>query len=548
MTYSPRFLATGALAFWLATHCAALAEVKMPAIFGDHMVLQQDLPIPVWGTADPGEAVTVTVGANTAKATAGADGKWQAKLDPPAPSAQAVTMTVSGKNTLSFKDVLIGEVWVCSGQSNMEFPLSGSHNAQTVVPEATDPQLRLFHVKNTTAHTPASDVVGKWEICAPDPASKFTAVGYFFGKELRDKLKRPVGLIESNWGGTPAEAWTPLEGFKKDAVLAHYIDRWKQLDAAFEKALADYPALKAANDKAVEAWNEKYGAQWNASNREWGAARDKAIVAKQSPPPRPTPPAPMPPRLEDPNGGPSSPSTLYDGMVAPLEPYAIRGAIWYQGESNAGKAEEYRTLFPRMIKEWRETWGEGDFPFLWVQLAGFQPSDTPDAWPNLRDAQAQTLSLPATGMATAIDIGLPDNIHPMDKLDVGKRLALAAMHVAYGKDLVYSGPMFKAVEKEGNALRVEYEDTGSGLKIGKAPWIGPHASMLPEDKLVGFEVAGADGQWKPADAKIDGQSVVVSSADVPSPVEVRYDWKAYPEGNLYNKEDLPATPFHAKAG
>ena len=252
----------------------------------------------------------------------------------------------------------------------------------------------------------------------------------------------------------------------------------------------------------------------------------------------------MPQRPQDPTGGSGAPGTLFNGMIAPLEPYAIRGAIWYQGESNAGRAEEYRTLFPRMITDWRETWGEGDFPFLFVQLAGFGNDDV--GWPIVRDAQAQTLSLPKTGMATAVDIGLPENIHPMDKLDVGKRLALAAMHVAYDQRLVYSGPVFESVKRDGSALDVTFKHVRTGLVIGKSPWIGPGAEALPMDHLVGFELAGADGKWTPADAKIDANTVVVSSTAVPSPVEVRYDWKAYPEGNLYNKAGLPAPPFHGK--
>jgi sialate O-acetylesterase len=231
-------------------------------------------------------------------------------------------------------------------------------------------------------------------------------------------------------------------------------------------------------------------------------------------------------------------------MVEPLQPYAIRGAIWYQGEGNSGLADEYRTLFPRMITDWRRTWGEGDFPFLWVQLAGYGTAD--ENWANLRDAQAQTLSLPNTGMATAVDIGLWYNIHPMDKMDVGKRLALAARHVAYGESLVYSGPVFQSVTKEGSNLRVAFQDIGGGLEIGKAPWVGPNVDVLPTDHLVGFEVAGGDGKWQPADAKIDGSTIIVSSAAVSNPAEVRYDWKASPQGNLYNKEGLPAPPFHGK--
>jgi sialate O-acetylesterase len=332
---------------------------------------------------------------------------------------------------------------------------------------------------------------------------------------------------------------------KKDAALGHYVDRWKQIDAGYEKAAADYPGAKSAYEKALDEWNKLHAKEYQAALAQWQQDVTKAATAKATPPPRPALPAPTPVAPQDPTGGPSAPSTLYDGMVAPLEPYAIRGAIWYQGESNASRADEYGTLFPRMIKDWRETWGEGDFPFLFVQLAGFHADDS-DNWPKLREAQAKTLSLPKTGMATAVDIGLPDNIHPMDKLDVGKRLALVARHVAYGESLVYSGPTVTMVMVEGNGLRLTFSDLGGGLMIGKAPWVGPNAKVLPEDRLVGFEVAGVDGKWVPADAKIDGNTVVVSSAAVPKPIAVRYDWKAYPEGNLYNKEGLPAPPFQQK--
>jgi sialate O-acetylesterase len=545
MKYSPRFLIVGTLSLWLAGHSAALANVRMPAIFGDHMVLQQDLPVPVWGTADPGEAVTVTLGAQSAKATAGTDGKWSVKLAPLAAAAQAGTMTVAGKNTVTFNDVLIGEVWVCSGQSNMQFGLGGAHNAQTEVPKASDPRMRLFKVGTRTAHTPAPDVSGKWVLCAPATASGFSAVGYFFGKELRGKLNRPVGLIETDWGGTPAQAWTSLDGLKQDAVLAHYVAAWNQIEANYQKAVAAQPAEKAAYNAAMKEWTDKYAKDFQAANAKWMEAEKQAQQSKLPPPPRPVPAAPMPRQPNDPQGGSNGAATLYNGMVEPLQPYAIRGVIWYQGEANAGQSEEYRTLFPRMIKDWRRTWGEGDFPFLWVQLAGFGADSV--GWPNLRDAQAQTLSLPNTGMATAVDIGLMANIHPMDKLDVGKRLALAARHVAYGEDLVYSGPVPQAVTRDPAGVRVAFREVGSGLEIGSAPWVGPGCVPLPTDHLTGFELAGADGKWQPADAKIDGNAVVVSSKAVPSPVTVRYDWKGTPDGNLYNKEGLPAPPFRGDA-
>jgi sialate O-acetylesterase len=517
----------------------------MPSIFGDHMVLQDQIPIPVWGTADPGEAVTVTLGGTSAKATAGGDGKWEVKLPPMPASAGAVTVTVAGKNTLSFQDVLIGEVWVCSGQSNMAFALASAHNSKTALPQANDPQMRLFLVTRNDSHLPAADVQGKWELCTPRSAAGFSAVGYFFGEELRAKLGKPVGLIGTYWGGTPAEAWTSLDGLGKEPSLAHYLDRWKQIDASYQKTIATYPAAEKAYSAAMADWNARYGKDYAAALAQWTKDAAQAAQAHQSPPPRPVPPAPMPPKPADPAGGPGAPATLYNGMVAPIQGYAIRGVIWYQGETNAPRALEYRTLFPRMITDWREKWGEGNFPFLFVQLAGFHRDDTED-WPNLRDAQLSTLSLPETGMATAVDIGLPGNIHPMDKVDVGKRLALLARHIAYGEDLVDSGPIFREAKRDGAGLRIEFQDVGSGLEIGQAPWVGPGAPVLPTDHLVGFEVAGADGQWKPADAKIDGDAVVVSSPEVPAPVSVRYDWKSYPEGNLYNKEGLPASPFRGK--
>ena len=544
MTLTPRFLLPAALSLGLAAPSAALADVKMPAIFGDHMVLQQNLPVPVWGAADPGEAVTVTFGSASASATAGPDGKWSVKLPALSPDAQPGALKVAGKNTVVFNDVLVGEVWVCSGQSNMEFPFAEAHNVATELPKANDPQMRLFHVKTRTAHLPAPDVVGTWQLCTPATVPSFTAVGYFFGKELRARYNRPVGLIETNVGGTPAQAWTSLEGLKQDAVLSHYVNEWNRVDANFQKACAGYAAANAAYLAARKEWQAKYGREAYQTFLKWKQDCTEAIAARHPLPPKPILPVPEPLQPADPQGGPGGAATLYNGMVAPLQPYAIRGAIWYQGEANTGAAAEYRTLFARMITDWRRTWGEGDFPFLWVQLAGFNRDDI--GWPALRESQAQTLSLPNTGMATAVDIGLWYNIHPMDKLDVGKRLALVARHVAYGEDLVYSGPVFQAVAKDTAGLRVTFQDTGSGLDIEKSPWIGPNVDPLPTDHLVGFELAGADGKWVPADAKIDGNAVLVSSASVTSPVEVRYDWKGSPQGNLYNKEGLPAPPFHGK--
>ena len=525
---------------------AVLANVKMPAIFSDHMVLQQGMPVPVWGMADPGEAVTVTVAGQSAKATADAGGKWMAKLPSLGLSSKPVTMTVTGSNTVTINDVLIGEVWMCSGQTNMDFPLRSAHNANTELPDTTDLQMRFFHVRNKTAHTPAPDVMGRWEVSGTQSAANFSAVGYFFGKELRMKLKQPVGLIQASWGWSPAEAWVSLDALQKEPALAHYNDAWKKVDAAYAAAMAAHPAAQAAYAAAIKDWTAKYGKDYDAAMAQWKVASASAAAAKQSPPPRPTPPVPRPTPVIDPAGGQASPSTLFNGMVAPIIPYAIRGSIWYQGEGNAAgpRADEYRTLFPAMIKNWREKWGEGDFPIIFVQLSGYGRDDI--GLPKARDAQAQALSLPNTAMATAIDIGVPTNNPSPDKLDVGKRLALAARHVAYGEKLAYSGPVFQSATKEGDAIRVKFSDSGTGLVIGQAPWVDATAKALPTDQLTGFELAGADGKSSPADAKIDGNAVVVSGTAVSTPVEVRYDWKAYPQGNLYNKEGLSAPPFDAK--
>jgi sialate O-acetylesterase len=550
MMHSFRRAALGAATFFLAATLSLQADVKLPAIFGDHMVLQEGMKLPVWGTAAPGEAVTVTVGTETAQATARADGKWQANLAPLQEGSAPVTLTVAGKNTVTFSDVLIGDVWICSGQSNMEFDLGGvksfggAANAATAVPAANDPQLRLFVVSKKTSLDPLSDVTGKWQVCTPESAGLFSAVGYFFGHELRTTLNRPIGLIGTYWGGTPAQAWTSLSGLETDPVLKHYADTYEKNKADFPKNTADFPAQMAAYKTAVTAWNAGDGTAYNEALKSWTAAAKQAEVANQMPPPKPVPATPMPHPPVTPDGGQNAPTTLFNGMIAPLIPFAFKGAIWYQGESNAGAPIEYRSLFPAMITDWRQKWNEGDFPFLFVQLAAYQAGPV-QSWPFLREAQLKTLSLPNTGMATAIDIGNPKDIHPKDKLDVGQRLALAARHIAYGEKLVYSGPMYETMKVDDSTIRVNFSQEGGGLVIGSAPWVAPGYQPLPTTSLLGFTVAGADNKFVPADAKIDGDVVVVSSPQVPNPVSVRYDWANAPEGNLYNKENLPASSFRS---
>ncbi len=527
----------------------------MPTIFGDHMVLQQGTKLPVWGTAAAGEKVTVTVGTETGSATAGADGKWRVTLAPLPAGTAPVTMTVAGKNTLTFSDVLVGDVWICSGQSNMQFALGGEDNATAALAAANQPLIRLFTVPDKTALTPNADIPGaKWEVCTPDTAKGFTAVGYHFGLEIQKMTGQPVGLIHTSWGGTPAQAWTSIEKLQSDPVLKHYADDYAKLAAAYPQAAAAYPAAEAAFRAAITKWRQDNGLPENATAQEMNAANAKAAAEKRPQAPKlPTPP----------DGGAHAPSILFNSMIAPLIPYAIKGAIWYQGESNAGAGLEYATLFPAMITDWRARWGEGDFPFLWVQLAKYTEPNRGFAL--IREAQLKTLALPKTGMAVAFDIGDQFNIHPKDKADVGHRLALAAKHVAYGQDLVYSGPIYAAMKVEGATVHVSFTQVGGGLIIGKAPWVaapppppapvagqpvapaGPlplAAQELPTTTLVGFTLAGTDQKWMPADARIEGNEVVVSSAQVAAPVAVRY---AVPlaAGNLYNKEGLPASPFRS---
>jgi sialate O-acetylesterase len=427
----------------------------------------------------------------------------------------------------------------------MEFTLHGAHNAKDVIPQSADPQLRIFHVKDKAALQPQTDVEGKWEVAGPDTVPNFPAVAYFFGRELRSTLHRPIGLIGSTWGGTPAQAWVSVSGLQKEPSLQAYVKTYEKNCADYPKAMADYPAQQAAYTAAQAQWQQTYGAAYQAALKDWSAAVAKARAANQVPPEQPKPPVPAPKPPVTPDGGKLAPVGLFNGMIAPLIPYALKGVIWYQGESNAGQAAEYQVLFARLISDWREKWGQGDFPFLFVQLAKFNLSwlGNDSDWAHLRESQLKSLSIPNTGMAVAFDVGDPNNIHPTDKLDVGRRLALVARHVAYGENLVYSGPIYSGMEVQGNSAVVSFTQTGSGLVIGTAPWTAPGLQPIPNDKLVGFKIAGADKVWFPADATINGQTVTVSSPQVAEPVAVRYAWGNAPDANLYNQEGLPASPF-----
>ena len=541
--------------FALSVPATLHGAVKLPSIFGDHMVLQQGAALPVWGTADPGEKVSVSLGPDHTTATADASGKWKVILAPLPASATPTTLVVTEKTTLTFTDVLVGEVWLCSGQSNMEFNLHRElHGAETLA-SAHESEIRLFLAPHITSLQPkddfpaSKDVLGKWVICTPEVLapdwgngfSGYSAVSFYFGRELHQVLKQPVGLIDDYFGGTPAEAWTSLSGLQKEPSLQHFADEHNQLVANFARATAEMPAKTAAYQSALTAWETKGGHAYEEEMAKWKVISDQANLAGKVAPPRPSPPSPKPtPPMPD--GGWTMPTNLYNGMLEPVIPYAIRGAIWYQGENNVEHAGEYGTIFPRMIRDWREKWGQGDFPFLFVQLPAFKLSPLL-TWPLMRESQAKALALPNTGMVTAIDLGNPTQLHPVDKLDVGKRLAALARHQVYGEDIPARGPAYASMQIQDNAIRISFAPDAGELVIGRSPWVAPGVTPPPLDRLVDFIIAGADHKWFHADAHIDGNAVMVSSPQVPAPVAVRYDWANCPQGNLYNRAGWPAFPF-----
>lgn len=475
---------------------AASAEVKLPALISDHMMLQRQIPVRIWGWADAGESVTVSFRGQTASTAAGANGKWFVFLKPLANGAPA-DLTVSGKNTVTVRDVAVGEVWVASGQSNMEWPMAKVKNAEAEIAAAANPNLRFFLVKKAVADAPLDNVSGEWVVSAPETVKQQSAVGYFFAKEIAEKDKTPVAVINSYWGGTPAQSWTTLPSMRSDAALKFILDDW-------QKTVDGYPAAMAKYEEALAKWKETK--QGNAPGKPAGP------------------------------GHQNQPAGLYNAMIAPLVPYAVRGAIWYQGESNASAAHAYayRRLFETMIQDWRREWGLGAMPFYFVQLANYK---TNGWWPLLRESQTDTLNLKNTAMAVTIDVGNPKDIHPTDKQTVGHRLALPARALVYGENAVYSGPVFRQMTVEGGNARLWFDSVGGGL------------AARGEGGLKGFEIAGADGVWSAADAKIDGATVLVSSASVKDPAHVRYAWEDNPEAaNLVNAEGLPASPFRDRTG
>ena len=451
---------------------SAQAAVELPPLITDHMVLQRDKPVILWGWDAPGQAVNVTLAGSNAKATADGAGRWQVSL-PALPTGGPYEITIHGSSTVTVKDVLVGEVWLCSGQSNMEWTVSLSDNPKEEIAAAKHPKIRHIKIPHTPTDKAQRNVAaGAWTVCSPDTVANYTAVGYFFARHLQKELGDvPIGLIGSNWGGTRIEPWTPPVGFQGVPALKDITDK-----------LATFPTKDA-----------------------------KGVVNHQTP------------------------LALYNGMIAPLVPYGIRGALWYQGESNNGEGMLYMEKMKALIQGWRSIWNNPDMPFYFVQLAPFiYGGANPENLAGIWEAQAKSLASPHTGMAVTTDISNLKDIHPKNKQDVGKRLALWALAKDYGKkDIVYSGPLYKSHKAENGAIRVSFDHVGGGL-------------VSRDDKpLSWWEVAGEDGQFKKAEAAIDGDSVVVKSAEVAAPVAVRFGWNQSAEPNFGNKAGLPASPFRA---
>lgn len=478
----------------------ARAQVTLPSLLANHMVIQRGLPVHVWGRGSERESVTVTFRGETKSTTADDLGRWSLYL-PPGEAGGPFELVIKASNTIQLNDVLVGDVWVASGQSNMEFPMKELVNPDAEIAAAQYPKIRIFRAEHRPSDYPRADVDAKpWVPCTPENVAETSAVAYYFARDVQQKENVPIGLIETFWGGTPAESWTSLHSLSADASLMPVFAERSTTVEERESVLLTLAQEDREYRKKVE--------QAKAENK------------------------PIPGRNWHPDFAAWAPAALFNGMISPLTPFAIRGVIWYQGEANAssGRPPLYAHLFQTMIRDWRRAWNEGNFPFLFVQIANWN-TEPGERWPEVRDAQRKALALRNTGMAVTIDIGDPVDIHPKNKLDVGLRLARAARAIAYGEKLEWSGPLYRQLTREDHALRVWFDHAVGLTAKGVA--------------LVGFEVAGADGKYVAADAKIDGTSVVVSSTNVPEPVSVRYAWAPNPTCNLYNRDGLPASPFQA---
>ena len=485
------------------------AEVALDPLFGDHAVLQAGNDVPVWGSAAEGEKVSVRL-AGAEASTVAQNGRWQVRFPQLKASPTPVELVATGTNTVTSRDILVGEVWLCSGQSNMGFTVSKLRAEDKKEAFATAlPQLRYFTVKRLKVPTPANRADGVWKLASGPDFGDCSAVGYYFGRALLKSGQPAVGLINASWGGTPAEAWTSAEGLQAIPAVA------AQLTTAYEKALADYPNRQA----------------WYAKKME---ERPQVLAAAKAAG-KPAPKAPNPP--DDPRTSQLSPSLLYNGMIAPIIPVAMRGVIWYQGENNKARPQQYETLLPAMVADWRGRWARGNFPFLSVQVA---PCN--GLTPEIREAQARaSAALPVADIVCPLDVGDAKAIHPVNKRPVGERLARLACALAYGETVVTSGPRFQALKVDGSQAIVSFTHTDGGLVASAAPLAAGNAS--PANSLGGFMIAGADQKFVPATAVISGNTVVVSSPEVTVPVAVRYGWAEAPESTFTNGAGLPAFPF-----
>jgi len=501
----------------------AKADVKLASPFTSHMVLQCNFKVPIWGTAEPGENVTVEFAGQKRVAVADSYGKWRVDFDPMKAWAESRALTVAGSKTaqlITLLDVLVGEVWLASGQSNMDFSMSkkvkyfaGVTNEDAEIAAANYPLLRMFIGQAQKVYAPTNRDGGEWKVCTPENAGAFCAVGYFFARDLQREIKVPVGIIAQAFGASTAEAWIQREAMAADPKLKPMLDSFDAKVESFRKSQSAVVAAPRSED--VSATNE-IAAATNSANSSTNSSNVRRRRGNAAP--------------RDPVQDQHNATVLFNGMIAPIMPYAIRGAIWYQGESIVGGNEGIE-LYPHvqatLVRNWRELWGEGDFPFYIVQLAGQEAASNK---PEVREAQATVLQLPNTGMAVTMDIGEAKNVHPKNKQDVGDRLARIALAKVYGRQIEFSGPVYQSMKIGNNKIRIEFSHAdGLVARDGALKW---------------FSVAGKDGNFVSANAEIDGNAVIVSSPEVPDPVAVRYAWVNFPDGgNLYNSAGLPAVQF-----
>lgn len=498
------------IATLLACGSTGFADVRLPSIFGDHMVLQQQQPIEIHGWADSGESVTVTFGEHSQTAKTGDDGRWRVELPAMSANSQPQVLTVKGNNTVTVKDILVGEVWLCSGQSNMEWPVRASTNATEEIAAANYPLIRHIKLPRAPSTTPRDSFDAPWQVCSPDVAGSFTACGYFMARALHKELNVPIGLVNSSWGGTRVEPWTPPVGFKKVPALQEIS----------ESVIVKTPGTPEHRERL---------AQHLAATQQWLAKAREALENNSDAGPSPEYPADLKPFTSH-----QDPTMLYNGMIHPFVGFPIRGAIWYQGESNHAEGMLYLEKKKALINGWRELWDQGDFPFYYVQIAPYQyGSEDPTILARFWEAQAAVQELPNTGMVVINDIATLDNIHPPNKQDVGQRLAWLALKNDYGrKDVVANSPEFESLDVQDGSLKINFRNTGGGLKTrdGKAP---NH-----------FEIIGpGSGGFQPATAKIEGDSVVLTSPEAKQPVACRFAWHKLAEPNLSGGTGLPVGAF-----